>query len=774
MNLTPTNLRVSRDGDREELGRLLEAVCEERLTESEHARLEQILLADAGARAYYLHYMDLHGALYWDLAVAVEPEDNAVSALVDATILRLARPEPISASEVAASNATTVVRPALEQSNRLVSETWRRYGAIAVASCMILGLGFWIGNRTANSGQVALNPGTVGKQPIAGSNSRNVADAVGRVAPSGRHKFDSDEIKLSQSTAMPATDGTQETRSTKIGPTEVASTKIGSTGATEPPELNGVDQSPDSAPKNDQANNKTGSSAASSATVIAYIGEQLKANWSAVNVSPSPKADDAEWLRRLHLDLLGHIPSVGDFDKFLANRSPAKRAAEIDRLLDSPEFARNFATIWTNLLVGRAPREEVNRAALATFLRQKFGRNRPWQETVFDLVAAEGRTDQNGAANFLVAHLNGGAIPATGITSRLFLGTQLQCAQCHNHPFSNSKQVQFWEFNSFFQQAVVVRVPKYDPKTGRQVVAGIELATKDVNEPRYYETRNGVMQVAYPAFGKTKVDTKQVTDRRRELARLMTSSEDSSLAPAFVNRMWAHFHGRSFTPVVDDMGSHVSPSHPQLLDRLSQEFAQSGYDVKQLIRWICNSDAYQLTSRFAENNAKDNPETGDPPLFSHMYVKPMNPEQLYDSLVVATQGQVAGGPTLAQSDKTRDEWLRQFVVSFETEENDEISTLNGSITQSLLMMNGELVQGATAVQAGTWLHKLLVSKDNETERIQALFASALSRHPTTKELVVVKKLLKNGAGHGKKVSPEQAYQDIYWALLNSNEFILNH
>ncbi|MDB5392168.1 MAG: hypothetical protein JWM11_7814 [Planctomycetaceae bacterium] len=812
MNLPPTNHdstgREGPDYGREELGILLEAVCEDRLTAAEHARLEHLLLTDSAARAYYLNYIDLHGALYWDLAVAEQGEDDAVAALVDATILRLARPEvELPTPEHSRKHATFTRR--LTQSFKkltfvpLTSRTWLRRASLVAAGCVVLGLGVWIGNRTAKPGQLALTMpkdtqtsgeneasagGTSSSRLLDGDSNHELkgTDLAHSTVPNptasnstvsnpsyvkdgaGRRKFGSDDVQLATvSPTQPVTPATNAAAATEIP-------------AVESPAVNHSVANQSAGPANSETKNKpqlastAGTSASSSGTVIAYIGEQLKAGWSSAGLNPSAKADDAEWLRRVHLDLSGHIPPVADVERFLANRSSSKRAIEIDRLLDSPAFARNFATIWTNLLVGRAPREEVNRPALATFLRQKFAYNRSWQEVVFDLVAAEGRTDQNGAANFLVAHLNGGAIPATGITSRLFLGAQLQCAQCHNHPFSNSKQEQFWAFNSFFQQAVVVRVPQYDTKTGQMVVAGIELATRDVDEPRYYETRTGVMKVAYPAFGGTKIDTTQVTNRRRELARLMTSSEDSSFAPAFVNRMWAHFHGRSFTPVVDDMGSHVAPSHPQLLDRLSEEFVRSGYDIKQLIRWICNSDGYQLTSRFGEQNSKDDPERGEPPLFSHMYVKPMSPEQLYDSMVVATQGQLAGGPTLDQSDKTRDAWLRQFVVSFETEENDETSTLNGSITQSLLMMNGDLVRGATEVQSGTWLHKLLVSKANETERVQALFVSALSRPATAKELAMVKKLLKNSLALGKSVSLEQAYQDVYWALLNSNEFILNH
>lgn len=741
MSLSPTLLN--------ELQPLLDGVCEDRLSDAEQARLQQLLLASAEARAYYLQYIDLHGALYWDTALAAHPEDDAVSALVDATIMRLAQPQPLVTSNES--------RPARSP----VRTPWVQRVCVSVAAGLILAVGIWIGNSTAQGPAVAAHnvPQPDVSTPVLNHPAITPeATEPGDVAQAGPHKFSQDDVRLA-SQSPPAGPMPQ------VDPSAVPLDDASAIAAT-PPEKK---------PFVPVRSNTAGSGVASSATVLAFINEQLQAGWRQNGVTPSPHADDAEWLRRLHLDLVGHIPAVHEVEKFLADRSPTKRAVEVDRLLDSPEFARHFSTVWMDLLVGRASRAEVNRPALAKFLRENFQRNRPWQEVVYDLVTAEGRTDQNGAVNFLVAHLNNGAIPATGITSRLFLGTQLQCVQCHNHPFDDgSKQEQFWAFNSFFQQAVVVRNEKYDPKTGKMKVAGIELATKDSEGPVYFETRNGLMKVAYPEFGGTRIDPGQKTGRRRELARLMTQGEKTSLAPAFVNRIWNQFHGRSFTPIVDDMGKHAPPSYPALLDRLSEEFVQSGYDVKQLIRWVCNSESYQLTSRFSDGNSKDNPDAGETAIFSRMYVKPMSPEQLYDSLVVATQGQLAGGPTLDQSDKTRDQWLRQFVVSFDTEENDETSTLNGSITQSLLMMNGELVRDAISMQTGTWLHKLLTSRKTETERIQSLFESALSRPATAKELAAVKKLLKASAAHVKNATPEAAYQDIYWALLNSNEFILNH
>lgn len=828
MSLTPKEFA--------EFESLLEGLCEDRLSNTDLARLEAWLLSDEAARRHYLQYIDLHGALYWDAAVSqVAASDQAVEGLVESTLLQLARPVVMDESDglvtdhpklssrlvssqsqlsaqshgtrsdsrsesfsTAFSNTTGMIKAGVNPERRAVSDQlgrWSKLVGLSVAAGVFLAVGIFIGNHTARRGGVATQlanqssplttplSGAPGKSNKSAGSSYQVASnraAQGAqtstetpVSQKGGLKFSATDVQLPQQSLNKELSQNQEV--------QLANTPAGvahENSVIPTPEIAALSEMSQNGATGEASHTITpiagGSSGNGSASqIIGYINDQIRAGWLEAKITPSSRADDTEWLRRLHLDLTGHIPAAQDVERFLADRNPDKRSQEVEKLLDSGEFSQNFSTIWANLLVGRGPREEVNRPQLMAFLRQSFRRNRPWSEIVFDLMTAEGRTDQNGAVNFLVAHLNNGAIPATGITSRLFLGTQLQCVQCHNHPFNNSKQEQFWAFNSFFQQAVVVRNERVDAKTGRMIVAGIELAAKEADGPVFFETRHGLMKVAYPQFGGTRVDPGKHTSRRRELARLMTQSSESSLAPAFVNRMWAHFHGRAFTAAVDDLGSHSPPSHPRLLDRLSEEFTASGYDIKQLIRWICNSEPYQLTSRFTEGNAQDNPDAGEIPLFSHMYVKPLSPEQIYDSLMVASQGQVTDGRP-EEADKARDQWMKQFVVSFDTEENDECSTLDGSITQSLLMINGDLIRNATSIDAGTWLHRQLAAKHSETERIQALFASALSRRPSTKEVAAVRKLVRNSVGNGRTHAVEAAYQDIYWALLNSNEFILNH
>ena len=465
------------------------------------------------------------------------------------------------------------------------------------------------------------------------------------------------------------------------------------------------------------------------------------------------------------------FPPVDAVEKFLDDKDPAKRTKLIDQLLDNPAYVRNWTTIWTNLMIGRIAPRRTSRMGMQKFLRGAFAQNRPWNEIVFDVVSAEGHFEKNGEVNYLLAQMtaNDDAVQATAKTTRLFMGIQVQCTQCHNHPFNDWKQDQFWSFNSFFRQARRQNYRKYDPKTGRMVDDYSELTSRDFSGPVYFEERSGVMRVAYPKYFTEKVDPGGEVDRRKELAKLMTAGDQPWIAKAMVNRMWGHFFGYGFTKPVDDMGPHNPASHPELLDRLAGEFVKSGYDVKQLIRWIANCEAYNLTSRFGKKNEVDNPSAGEVPLFSHTYVKQMQAEQLFDSLIVATEAHKSGRMNWDQAEQQRQRWMRQFVVAFNTDENDEATTFNGTIPQALMMMNGDLIQNAVSIEKGSFLRRVLEQPGADSKKIRRLYFSALSREPTRKEMGAATKLVR-----GRRTNKIEAYQDLYWALLNSNEFIAVH
>lgn len=503
--------------------------------------------------------------------------------------------------------------------------------------------------------------------------------------------------------------------------------------------------------------------------VVQFVNERVRQGWEDNEVSPSDPADDAEWLRRVYLDVVGHIPPADVVDRFLEDRSDGKRSQVIDTLLDDPDYVTNWTTIWTNLLIGRVTPRRTSREGMQKFLREAFAKNRPWDQVVYDLVAAEGHFEENGAVNYLLAQMTmrDDGVQATAKTTRLFMGIQVQCTQCHNHPFNDWKQSQFWEFNSFFRQTRRQDHRKYDPNTGRRMDDYSEIVSQDYSGPVYFERRNGLMEVAYPIFFDKEIDADN-EDRRTALANLMTQGEQPYIATAAVNRMWAHFFGYGFTRPIDDMGPHNPPSHPELLERLSQTFVESGYDLKLLIKRICNSEAYHLTSRYGRDNEIDDPDAGEMPLFSRMYVKPLQAEQLYDSLLVATGAHLTAGSDWTESEKQRREWLSQFVRAFGTDENDESTTFNGTIPQALMMMNGELIEAALSAENGSFLREVLTESGSDGTKIRKLYLATLSRPPERRELSLANQLIRSSSD---KLA---AYQDLFWALLNSNEFILNH
>ena len=505
-----------------------------------------------------------------------------------------------------------------------------------------------------------------------------------------------------------------------------------------------------------------------------FIDQQIANAWADNEVSPSAAASDEEWVRRVYLDIAGRIPSLRETTAWLEDKNPRRKAVLIDSLLESTDYIRNFTTIWTNSCIGRGTPRRVSRSGMEKFFGDVFARNRPWHDVVRDLVTAEGHFEENGAVNYILAQtqMRDDGIQLTAKTARLFLGQQVQCTQCHNHPFNDWKQSQFWQLNSFFRQVRRVDRRQQDPGTGRMVDSYSEVVRGPFNGPVYFETRNGLMQVAFPEIQGRKVDPDH-TDRRSELGRLLVepvNGETPHIARAFVNRMWAHFLGYGFTRPVDDMGPHNPASHPELLNRLSADFVADDYDVKQLIRWIANCQAYSLTSGIGERNTIDNPSAGEMPLFSHVYLKAMQAEQLYDSLIVATDAHRSVSAARDAQEEQRQRWMQQFIVAFDNDENEEATTFNGTIPQALMLMNSELTERAVSAERGSFLHQVLSQSGSDSKKLRQLYLAALSRYPTRSEVSRIRRKFQAYGSDGRVA----AFQDLFWALLNSNEFILVH
>jgi hypothetical protein len=521
---------------------------------------------------------------------------------------------------------------------------------------------------------------------------------------------------------------------------------------------------------------------------VRQINEQIRQQWTDYQITPSPPASEGEWCRRVYLDILGRVPSVAELNEFLTDSAADKKARLVDKLLydekHTEEYAKNWTTLWTNILIGRSGGTErdtlISRPGMQKYLRDSFARNKPYDRMVYELVSATGVTSPgaegfNGAANFLVGKLEESATLATADTAKVFLGLQVQCTQCHNHPFNEWKQQKFWEMNAFFRQTRALR--EFVP--GTRDIASARLANEDFGGEGsgdaekaeiFYELRNGEMKVAYPVF----VDGTAISasgyledvNRREELAKLMVSSE--FMPKAMVNRTWAHFLGYGFTKPIDDLGPHNPPTHPELLDYLGQQFRENSFNIKDLVKWIALSEAYGLSSKISAGNKADDPTMGEQPKFSHFYLRQMTAEQVYESLLTATHAEETQA-SYEEQEKAKREWLSQFVIAFGNDEGLEMTTFNGTIPQALMMMNGDLIKKATNGEKGSFLWKIANSNLSNAQKIDYLFVAGLARKPSRTETDIANKLLV-----ARKGDAVAALQDMWWAVLNSNEFVMIH
>jgi hypothetical protein len=529
---------------------------------------------------------------------------------------------------------------------------------------------------------------------------------------------------------------------------------------------------------------------------VKYINERIAASWEEAGLRPSADASDGEWCRRVYLDLVGRIPKIDELKSFLGDKSDTKRADLVTRLLGEEfedEYSRHWTDVWTTVLIGRdVTNERVNRPGMRQYLRRALSKNVPYDRFMEELVTATGananRKDVdgfNGATNFLSGKMeemgveNG--VQATAKTAQVFLGLQVQCTQCHNHPFNKGKQNQFWEMNAFFRQTRALR-----KRGGTDDVQWVELVDEDFagegGNPEeaelYYELRNGLMKVAYPVF----VDGTEISrtgylpakdadggdygvNRRRELAALIKASP--SFPKAIVNRMWGHFLGYGFTKPVDDLGEHNPPSHPELLDGLAERFREQSFDLKELARWIVLSKPYALSSRSTAANLRDDPSLGEKPKFTRFYLRQMQAEELYESLLTATEADQAA--RTEEAAKKKDAWLSQFVIAFGTDEGDDATTFNGSIPQVLMMFNGDMIKDAVSTGKGGFLDRVASSPISNSAKIETLYLAALARKPSAPELTTANKMVV-----ARKGDVVGALQDVWWAVLNSNEFIIKH
>lgn len=505
----------------------------------------------------------------------------------------------------------------------------------------------------------------------------------------------------------------------------------------------------------------------SPAETAAEINRLFVEAWQRNGVQPAPEADDEEFVRRLYLDLAGRIPAASEAREFLSSPSSAKRSELVEQLLDGPAFVRHFTIIWRNALIPQAFNDLQARALVPGFeawLWKHFSEETPYDQMVRELITTPidfGDQPQgvlsvanSPSAFFLVRQLQPENL-ATG-TSRAFLGVRLDCAQCHDHPFDKWKRNQFWNMAAFYSG--------FQRPEGADPDAALMMSAVEVKGSRSIKVPSTGDMV--PAMFLTGVEPewKELSKPREVLADWVTARDNPWFAKMAANRLWAQFLGQGIVQPVDDFSDSNPPSHPEVLNLLAEQFAAHNFDLKFLVRTITATRVYQTSSR------QTHASQVDPTQFARTALRGLTPEQFFDSLAEATgfyQPYRTDNPFVIDADTPRGRFLELF-----RDENESPLGKETTILQALAMMNGEFVSDATTLENSQTLRAIadfpLMSDD---EKLETLFLAALSRRPSESEKSIFGTYVTEG---GTLQDSKEAMADVFWALLNSSEFLLNH
>lgn len=491
--------------------------------------------------------------------------------------------------------------------------------------------------------------------------------------------------------------------------------------------------------------------------------------------TPAPVADDATFLRRACLDLTGVPPTPEQVESFLAGRDPEKRPKLIDRLLASDAYATRWARYWRDVVRYKATFENprlVNYQALESWLAEQFAANRPWDEIATDLIAGTGKTSETGNVVFAIAHLDGrrGVSPPefAGEVSRIFLGVQLQCAQCHDHPTDPWTREQFHEFAAFFGDTIARRNGRpMDPDYEIEIVANdrrARYAMPDLEDP----TNQVRVEPAFFLDGLAwarEVPAGLSGQQRRELAASFVTGQDNPwFARAFVNRAWYELTGEAFYLPVDDLGPTRDPVAPEVIDALADQWAAGGYDIAWLFRTIMNTEAYQRASASGDSSAASTRFAANCP-------GRLSSDQIVDALdralgLFSYAARVAPPPENAMQAMRRARFGPRFFVDqlFGVDPSTPGDEVLGTIPQALFLMNAQGLERGIQAPRGT-VAAILSAHPDDREALDALYLRALARTPNDEEARVCLDYV------GSVGDRREAFEDLMWALINSTEFI---
>ncbi len=490
------------------------------------------------------------------------------------------------------------------------------------------------------------------------------------------------------------------------------------------------------------------------ATPVNYVDELVNNKLKKLRLAPSGIANDETFLRRLYLDLTGTLPTIEEYDRFMSSSDPEKRNRQIDELLNRKEFTELWVGYWAEWLMVRSSLQISYKAMLLYYnwLADQIASNVPLDKMVQNLLGANGGTFKAPQTNYYQNETD--TLKVAENVAQVFMGMRIQCAQCHNHPFDRWTQDDYYSFAAFFSQV------------GRK-------GGEDYRETIVFNSGGG--EVAHPVGGRVMApkflggDTPNVAgkDRRILMAQWLASPQNPYFAKNFANRVWAHFFGLGIIDPIDDVRISNPASNPELLDELAKRFTATNYDFKQLVRDICRSQAYQRSTERNDSNREDEKN------FAHANLRRIKAESLLDCISQATntkdkfQGlpvgaravQIADGNTSTYFLTTFGRATRETVCSCEVK-------MEPTLSQALHLLNGDTVN--SKIQTGGLIDKWLGQKVEPAQIAERLYVACLSRKPTPEESVAFQSLPSAGA------EVKQVLDDLFWALLNSREFLFNH
>ncbi len=485
-----------------------------------------------------------------------------------------------------------------------------------------------------------------------------------------------------------------------------------------------------------------------------YIDGHMHNKFKNLRIIPSELCTDEEFIRRVTLDVTGRLPTVEEYNAFLANVDPTKREKLVDELLTRKEFVEIWVMKWAELLTIRTTNQISYKSMLLyyTWLQERVANNVPMNVMVQELLGSNGGTFANAATNYYQNETN--TLKVAENVAQVFMGMRMQCAQCHNHPFDRWTMDDYYSFAAFFSQ--IGRKRGEDP---REIIV-FNSGSGDVRHP----VGNRVMA---PKFLGGETPDVAGKDRRQVMANWLASDENPFFAQNLSNIVWAHFFGKGIIQEVDDVRISNPPVNKELIDALSEKLRGYNYDFKKLVRDICTSRAYQLSTKTNETNEKDTTN------FSHATLRRMRAEVLLDAItqVTTTSNKFPGLPSGARAVQIANgNTSTYFLTTFGRAKRETVCScevkMEPNLSQALHMLNGDTVN-AKITQGGLVTTRLGEEVPHE-KIIEEIYIRCMTRKPTEKELTNLMELV------GQEENKQQALEDVFWALLNSREFVFNH